>query len=420
MEMGPLTVDELNQGYLTAERTYQYDLAIEFYLQGATQVYEQGHDILLVMIHAGRLDLVKEVMTKDYPIELYHLNAARSLVNVDQSNWAFLYQMPDTDDWGYQKYLVESQKIAAEMIALYKEQHPTEPMKYELYSNYESHYKSLYGSQPLEQFTQELDQTVQGDFRIETAVHGTQHTPILVNEQGEPVGIIKTKNEILAHRLDHEHFACVPPALKYNIPKTGEVIVQKWVPDAKMATEYAREKELNSEQLHHIRVLDIRMGNSDRNKGNVLVAEKEDRKFVIPIDHDLIHHYIPNDTNWEASYLNVPFSPLSKSYIQKLDIEKDAKIMDELGYSKEEIKSMKLRTTLLKMAVERHLSLRETDMMFRFYYYDLLEKSNHLTAESSENDIRKELNGHIEQICSTVQNPIEVWGLIGDNYEIYL
>lgn len=419
-ESSPLEPEELNQGYQAAVKTFQYDLAIEFYQQGAKDCYQEGEDILLVAINSGRLDLVRDLLAGDYQIKLYHLNAARSLVNIDQANWSYIYQKQATDDLGYQKYLIESQKLASQIIALYKEQNPIEMMQYDTHPNYQDHFNMLYGEKSKESFKELLDQTLSGNYKIETAIHGTQHTPVLVNEEGQSIGIIKTKNELLAQALDHEHFAGVPPAERVFIPKLGDVVVQKWVPNSIMATEFKNEKEWNSEQLHHIRVLDIRLGNSDRNKSNVLITEREGKKIIIPIDHDLIHHYIPNDTHWEAAYLNAPFSPLCKTYIQKLDLEKDASMMKELHFTDEEIKTMKIRTTLLKMAVERNLTLKETDMLYRFYYYDFLEKSEHITANSSEASIRQHLMPHMEKISVVVQNPVEVWGLIGNNFELYL
>ncbi len=419
-EIGPLSVDELNQGYQAAVASFQYDLAIDFYLLGAQDCFQDGEDILLIAINTGRLDLVNELLSPKYALKLYHLNAVRSLVNIDQSNWAYIYKKQDTDDLGFQKYLIQSQKLASEVISLYKLQNPTGPMRYDTTPSHQEDYQSIFGENIQARFEAEVNTTLKGKYTFEEALHGTQHTPILINEEGERIGVIKTKNEILAEALDYDHFAGVPPAITANIPEMGSVVVQKWVPNSQIATEYKREKDWNAEQLHHIRVLDIRLGNSDRNKGNVLIVPTEQKRLVVPIDHDLIMHYIPNDNNWEAAYLNVPFSPISKDYIQKLDLEKDAEIMQNLGYKSDDIVSMKVRTTLLKMAAEHNLTLKETDMLFRFYYYDFLEAGNTLSPQSSESEIRETFNPKMDEVSSIVQNPVQVWGLIGNNYELYI
>jgi len=419
-EVGPLSLEELNQGYQAAVNSFQYDLAIDFYLLGAQDCFQDGEDILLIAINSGRLDLVNELLTPKYALKLNHLNAVRSLVNIDQSNWAYIYKKQDTDDLGFQKYLIQSQKLASEVIGLYKLQNPTGPMRYDTNPSHQENYNSIFGENVQARFETELNTTLQGKYTFEEALHGTQHTPILINEEGARVGVIKTKNEILAEALDYDHFAGVPPAMSANIPEMGSVVVQKWVPNSKIATDYKREKDWNAEQLHHIRVLDIRLGNSDRNKGNVLIVPTEENGLIVPIDHDLIMHYIPNDNNWEAPYLNVPFSPISKDYIKKLDLEKDAQVMQDLGYKNDEIVSMKIRTTLLKMATERNLTLKETDMLYRFYYYDFLEAGDALSPQSTEADIRDTFNPKMDEVSSIVQNPVQVWGLIGNNYELYI
>ncbi|MCH9633516.1 MAG: hypothetical protein S4CHLAM7_02440 [Chlamydiae bacterium] len=419
-EIGPLSTDEINQGYNIAVKNFEYDLAIEFYLLGAIDCYRDGEDILLVAINSGRLGLVKDLLSSDYTLKLYHLNAVRSLVNIEQHNWAYIYKKQDTDDLGYQKYLIESQRLANTIITLYKEQNPIQFMRYDTFPTYQESYQAIFGNQAQEEFKQELDETLSGKYSFIEADHGTQHTPVLINEKGKKVGILKTKNEILAEKLDYDHFAGVPPAINVFIPEYGEVVVQKWVVDSYMGTEYKREKDWSPEQLHHIRVLDIRLGNSDRNKGNVLIAQRESRTHILPIDHDLLMHYIPNDTNWEASYLNSPFSPLSKKYVQELDLNKDAAVMENLGYSNQDILSMKIRTTLLKMSIEHNLTLKETDILFRFYYFDFLEKANDLTANASEKEIRNLFNAHMNHVSLIVQNPVEVWSLIGNNFELYI
>lgn len=418
--LGTLTQEELDQGYKTAVKTFQYNLAISFYEQGAQDCYESGEDILLVAINSGRIDLVQDLLKKEYPIELYHLNAARSLVNIDQSNWAYIFGQRDTDDLGYQKYLIESQKVASQVISLYRAQNPITSISYDTSASHIENYRLVHGQNSVTEFHNQMQEVLKGEFAIETAVHGTQHTPIIVNAKGEKVAIIKSKNELLAYALDYDHFAGVPPAVEVQVPKLGKVVVQKWVPDTVMASEVKQSSDKNSEQLHHIRVLDIRLGNSDRNPANILMTQREGKPITVPIDHDLIGHYIPNDTDWEAGYLNAPFSPACKKYVASIDLEKDALVMEQLGYSQEDIKTMKLRTTLLKMASERNLTLKETDMLYRYYYYDFLDHSESITAQSSEKEIRSIHDARMNHVSQTVQDPVEVWGLMGNSYELYI
>lgn len=419
-ELGPLTPEELNEGYLTAVKSFQYDLAIDFYQLGATDCYQDGEDILLIAIYSGNLSLVEDLIFPNYPLKLYHLSAVRSLVTIDQSNWAYIYKKQDHDDLGFQKYLLRSQKIAQQLLSHYKAQNPVKSMEYDPSSHHHEQYAQLFGANSRDDFKKVLEKTLAGKYTFEASLHGTQRTPKLVNEEGQVVGILKTKNELLAEALDYEHFAGVPPSIKVNIPEMGERVVQKWIQNSTMVLESNGKMDLNPEQLHRIRILDIRLGNSDRNRGNVLIAEKDGQNHIVPIDHDLIMHYIPNDNNWEAPYLNAPFSPSAMKYIESLDLEKDAAIMSDLGYKSEDILSMKIRTTLLKMAAEQNLSLKEIDMVFRFYYFDFLEKAESLPPSCSEDELRKIFKTDMNEVSTLVQNPVQVWGLIGNNFELYL
>lgn len=426
-KVGPLEQSELNEAYQKAIDRQKYALAIQLYHLGASDCYQEGRDILWASLNAADFDTANTLLGSNYKIAICHIDAIRSLLNVDQSNWVFIYQGNEDDQESYSKYQRHCHAIAQKMIALYKKQNPIKQSQPSSSINPSKEYAAVFGEHPLEEFKQELQKVLQEGYSFDIAKHGSQKRLILVDKFGKKIGILKSKNELLAQAFDLDHFAKVPPVTEVFLPEQGLVVIQKWVPDAKMLRDYAPKKGVHIHQsdheledLHHIRVLDIRLGNSDRNRSNILVTHSDHNHYMIPIDHDLLMFYIPNDLNWEASYLSVPFTEAAQNYIQKIDIQKDQEIMRALAYTDEEIHSMKVRTVLLKMAVEKKLSLKETDMLFRFYYYDFVEKAKHISLDANEEQFRHVLSPYFEQTVAIVEQPIEVWKLIGNTFEFYL
>ncbi len=415
-----LNQDELNLAYQTAVEIRQYPMAILLYQQGASNVFEKGQDILWVSISAGEFDLANQILEKKQTLYTYHLEAIRSMINLDVHNWVFIYKKEGPHSFGFQEYQKKGHVLANRLIAEYRAQHPFSPPSFSNSYSPIERYHALFGKNSNQNFEELVKKTLKEGYKFTRAKHGTQNTEILTTLNNVPIAVLKSKNEILAHNLDHDHFALVPPACKIEIPTRGEVVLQKWVSKSKMATDFTRSKDWDAEQLHHIRALDIRLGNSDRNSGNVLIKKEHANECIIPIDHDLIMHYIPNDLNWEAGYLNVAFSQQTQDYIQKIDLEKDAAIMRQLGYNSEEVQSMKLRTTLLKMCVEKKMVLREVDMLYRFFYYEFLGKLQLNDSNIQEKEIRDIIQPHFSSTYTLLKQPTEVWKRIGNNFEIYI
>jgi hypothetical protein len=426
-KVGPLTEYEINIAYQTAVDLYKYNLAIKLFNMGATDCFKEGQDILWVSVNVGDFDLANSLLKPDYPIELYHINAARSLINMDQPNWAFIYHKDDIDEKGYVEYQKKAKALAEKILALYKEQNKSKRIPFPSSFNQHGKYKEIFGENSLASFQELVKVTLEDEYSFDLAKHGSQKTEILTNKNGKKIAVIKSRNELLAQAFDKDHFAGVPPVIEVYIPKKGNVILQKWVPNSLMATEYkqihlkAYDKWPNVlEELHHIRAFDIRIGNSDRNRGNLLVKKCGETFHVIPIDHDLLMHYIPNDVNWESLYLNVPFSDITQKKIRSINLKKDEAIMRQLSYNSDEVRSMKIRSTLLKMAVEHNLSLKQVDMLFRFFYYDFLDHAKLLNASASEDEYREALSSQFEKSIQIVQQPTEIWKLIGNSFEFYI
>jgi len=114
-------------------------------------------------------------------------------------------------------------------------------------------------------------------------------------------------------------------------------------------------------EVQKIGVLDLRIFNNDRHGGNILMRESDRGDIeLIPIDHGLslsksLDHAWFDWLNW--SQANQPFDEEILRYIEKIDIEEDARILFELGISSESVKTMIVSSTLLKKGAASGLTL---------------------------------------------------------------
>lgn len=111
-------------------------------------------------------------------------------------------------------------------------------------------------------------------------------------------------------------------------------------------------------QVHKVGVLDIRLFNSDRHGGNLLVREVEGEGVIlVPIDHGLClpayqHLDMPTQPVWFSwAQASTPFSPEVVQYIQDLDVEADVEILGKCGVEPDSVVTFRLCHTLLQGAV---------------------------------------------------------------------
>lgn len=116
------------------------------------------------------------------------------------------------------------------------------------------------------------------------------------------------------------------------------------------------------EEVHKISVLDIRVANTDRHTGNILLTEDEDGKTVlVPIDHG---YCLPENfedctfewLNWPQAKL--PFSPETVTYIESLNVEEDIKHLKRCGWDMPITcaRTLRISTMLLQKGIERGLT----------------------------------------------------------------
>jgi len=118
-------------------------------------------------------------------------------------------------------------------------------------------------------------------------------------------------------------------------------------------------------EVHKIAVLDIRLVNSDRNDGNILVRKTESGSLkLVPIDHGYI---LPDvleiawcDWVWlDWPHVKQPFSLDMLNLIEDIDIERDAAVLRSLDIREECILNMKATTTLLKKGAKAGMTLHQ-------------------------------------------------------------
>ncbi|XP_010523810.1 PREDICTED: phosphatidylinositol 4-kinase gamma 4 [Tarenaya hassleriana] len=116
------------------------------------------------------------------------------------------------------------------------------------------------------------------------------------------------------------------------------------------------------EEVHKISVLDIRLANTDRHGGNILMSKEEDgRTVLVPIDHGYCLPESFEDCTFEWLYwpqARKPFSPETMDYIRSLNAEEDIALLKFHGWNIpfECARTLRISTMLLKKGVERGLS----------------------------------------------------------------
>ncbi|KAK9707114.1 hypothetical protein RND81_07G173400 [Saponaria officinalis] len=201
--------------------------------------------------------------------------------------------------------------------------------------------------------------------------------------------------EVVAYLLDHEHFARVPatalvkithsifnvndgvngnkPHKKKSVSKIASC--QQFIPHDFDASDHGT-SNFPVSAVHRIGILDIRIFNTDRHAGNLLVRKLDGvgtfgQVELIPIDHGLCLPESLEDPyfewiHWPQSSL--PFSEDELDYIEKLDPYKDCDMLrSELPMIREAcLRILVLCTIFLKEAAAFGLCLAEIgEMMTR-------------------------------------------------------
>ncbi|KAL5544868.1 hypothetical protein UlMin_008652 [Ulmus minor] len=198
--------------------------------------------------------------------------------------------------------------------------------------------------------------------------------------------------EVAAYLLDHDHFANVPPTVlvkvthsifnvndgvngsnMLNKKKTSKIAsLQQFIPHDFDAGDYGA-SSFPVTAIHRIGILDIRIFNTDRHSGNLLVRKLDgiDRfgqVELIPIDHGLCLPESLDDPYFEWIHwpqASVPFSEEELEYIKRLNPIRDSEMLQmELPMIREAcLRVLVLCTVFLKEAAAFGLCLAEIGVM---------------------------------------------------------
>lgn len=201
--------------------------------------------------------------------------------------------------------------------------------------------------------------------------------------------------EVAAYLLDHDNFANVPPTalvkithsifnindgVNANRPQTKKLVskiasFQQYIPHDFDASDHGT-SSFPVSSVHRIGILDIRIFNTDRHAGNLLVRKLDDvgrfgQVELIPIDHGLCLPESLEDPYFEWIHwpqASIPFSDDELEYISNLDPVRDSDMLRrELPMIREAcLRVLYLCTIFLKEAAAYGLCLAEIgEMMSR-------------------------------------------------------
>lgn len=175
------------------------------------------------------------------------------------------------------------------------------------------------------------------------------------------------RREVAAYKLDRG-FAGVPCTAMVQLrhPRWGTALktgsVQLWKNDAESGADVGS-SEFSVNDVQRIGALDVRMLNTDRHEGNLLVTRDDNgRATLTPIDHGFA---LPSSLGeayfaWQHwSQAKKPFAPDVLAAIAAIDSAADAEVMRELGFSDLEVRNMRVSTLFLQRAAAAGWTLHE-------------------------------------------------------------
>jgi len=183
------------------------------------------------------------------------------------------------------------------------------------------------------------------------------------------------QREVATYLLDKDHFSGVPETLLVSLPNfkingvdVGTKIgsLQEFVENDGASWDIGP-GDFPVHEVHKIGVLDLRIFNNDRHGGNILIKDGPYGDYeLVPIDHGLalsptLEHAWFDWLMWPQA--KQPFDRETKTYIENIDVEANARLLSDLGVRPECIKTMKISTTFLKKAAAAGLTLYDIGSM---------------------------------------------------------
>jgi hypothetical protein len=196
--------------------------------------------------------------------------------------------------------------------------------------------------------------------------------------------------ERAAYLLDETYgnFSGVPVTTVMTLAVHGEEkegSMQRFVPSECSAEDMGTLKFAIPE-VHKIGILDVRLFNTDRHAGNILLSSRPDEQTyqMTPIDHGFClpsYKHLDSATfdwlHWPQAQF--PFTGAELDHIAALDIDRDATILRSLEIEEECITTLRLSTAMLKIGADAGYSL--------FDIANCLQREGDFTSPSTLEDL---------------------------------
>jgi len=237
---------------------------------------------------------------------------------------------------------------------------------------------------------------------------GINDTQMLKGKSGEYVAVFKTADEPLSHddgdsakvdhglspsemslrevaayKLDRKGFFGVPTTgivdISYSGFVKGQLVSESPVAVRKRtgslqefinndgSAEDVSTSRFPTSSVHRLAILDIQLLNGDRHEGNILIQKSpKGVEKLIPIDHGLS---LPRalDKCWFCwltwPQAKVPFAEEELEYIRSIDIQKDVRVLRNLGIDEVAISNFRMSSLLLQKAAESGLTAYDIGSM---------------------------------------------------------
>lgn len=217
-------------------------------------------------------------------------------------------------------------------------------------------------------------------------------------KEGVDVGAA-AERECAAYLLDHNGAAQVPQTIMMRIRaaivkrKTGSL--QRFV-KSECSSEDMGPSKFPVRDVHYVAMLDIRLCNSDRHPGNILVQQCNGTGVrLIPIDHGYalpkwrcLHEMDFCWVNWPQS--KVPFSEEELEYIELLDIDSETELLHAaLGLPDDILRTLRIGTTLLKLGARAGLTLHDIGSMMIREHPDIRSPLEEVIARCEDESLKE-------------------------------
>mmetsp|Transcript_26321 Transcript_26321/g.66180 ORF Transcript_26321/g.66180 Transcript_26321/m.66180 type:complete len:401 (+) Transcript_26321:213-1415(+) len=159
------------------------------------------------------------------------------------------------------------------------------------------------------------------------------------------------------------------------------------------------------DNVHKIALLDVRVMNTDRHGGNMLVVKDKEAHNLVPIDHAFCLPESMSKPVWFEwmgwSQTKQPLSEVCKQYIRDLSADEDCKLLAGLGLTANARKSLRIGTLLLKLAVKHDLTMYDVGSFIcstgdEPSQLELLVEELHVYSKSGDDSLPSEFADRLE------------------------